>query len=371
MTRPLRILHLEDNPVDADIVKSTLMEEGIACDILGVDTRDDFVAAIDRSEFDLVLSDYQLPGFNGLSALAIAKERRPEIPFILISGNIGEELAIESLKSGATDYVLKNRISRLIPSVQRAIKESTERAERLKAIEERLKAVTDLNKSHEQLRQLAAHLQTVREEERANIARDMHDELGQGLTGLKMLLLRIKAKISDTRGNEAIAEQLNEAIGLVSSTSGTVKRLCTDLRPPLLDHVGIGAALEWQCEEFRKRSGVACEVAVESEIFAINIDIATALFRVFQEALTNVLKHSQATKVEASLTVEDGKIVLELHDNGVGITAEQMSKSNSFGLLGMRERLYHLDGTLSIHGEEQRGTTLTAIIPLTGIRIEE
>jgi signal transduction histidine kinase len=133
-----------------------------------------------------------------------------------------------------------------------------------------------------------------------------------------------------------------------------------------LDHLGVGAAIEWQAEEFQRRSGVTCEVAVASDVFTIDMDIATALFRIFQEALTNVLKHSQATRVEANLKEEAGKIVLQIHDNGVGIAEEQMSKRKSFGLLGMRERLYPLDGTISITGKKQGGTTLTVIIPTSG-----
>jgi signal transduction histidine kinase len=359
MNFPLRILHLEDDPVDAAFVKATLEEEDIVCDILRLETRDDFIAAIKRSEFDIIFSDYLLPGFDGLSALAIVKEKCPGIPFIFISGNMGEELAIETLKSGATDYVMKNRISRLIPSVNRALQEATERSERRKA-------VADLEKSHEQLRHLAAHLQSVREEERMNIAREIHDELGQSLTALKIDLSRLVAKLSKNPENEAIAEQLNAAIDLVSLTIGTVKQLCTELRPPLLDHLGIGAAIEWQAEEFQKRSGVECEVAVASDVFTVDINITTTLFRIFQEALTNVLKHSQATKVEASLKEENGKIVLEINDNGVGITEKQMQKRHSFGLLGMRERLYPLGGTVSINGSELKGTTLTVIIPIPG-----
>ena len=235
---------------------------------------------------------------------------------------------------------------------------------RKQAEDESRKAASDLNESHEQLRSLAAHLQTVKEEERTRIALEIHDELGQTLTALKMDLSRIAAKLAKTDEKEAITQQLNASIDRVSSTIGTVKQICTDLRPTLLDHLGIEAAIEWQAEDFQKRSGVECTVAVADDVLKVDMDIANALFRVFQEALTNVLKHSHATKVEATLKENNGKIILEIRDNGVGITREQMSKRHSFGLLGMRERLYPLGGTISIKGEAQRGTTLTVIIPL-------
>ena len=242
---------------------------------------------------------------------------------------------------------------------------------RKQAEDESRKAASDLNESHEQLRHLAAHLQAVKEEERTNIALEIHDELGQTLTALKMDLSRIAGKLVKTGENEAIGKQLNAAIDRVSSTIGTVQQICTNLRPTLLDHLGIEAAIEWQAEDFQKSSGVECTVAVADDIFSVDINIANALFRVFQEALTNVLKHSHATKVEATLKENDGKIALEIHDNGVGITEEQMSKRHSFGLLGMRERLYPLGGTISIKGEAQRGTTLTVIIPLPSTAIKK
>jgi signal transduction histidine kinase len=354
LTSPLRILHLEDDPLDAEYIKSTLEEEDIACDIVRVETRDDFIATIARQEFDILLADYMLPGFDGLSALAIAKEKCPETPFILISGNMGEELAIESLKSGATDYVLKNRITRLVPAVRRALREATERSERRQAVRE-------LRESHAKLRQLAAHLLSVREEERMNIARDIHDELGQVLAALKMDIAWLSDKYSD---HATIVAKSASMRATVANTILSMKRICMELRPALLDHFGLGATMEWQAEEFKKRSGIECKVVLEPHDIAVDKDQAIVLFRIFQESLTNVIKHAKATKVEASLRHEDKRIVLVVHDNGVGISQEQTSKPNSFGLLGMRERLYVLSGTISIKGKRQKGTTLTVTIPV-------
>jgi signal transduction histidine kinase len=238
-----------------------------------------------------------------------------------------------------------------------------------KARSGRGKAATHLEQSHEQLRHLAAHLQSVREDEKTRIACEIHDDLGQSLTALKMNLSRIATKLSNTQSNKAIVEQVTQAIGIVSLTIRTVKQICTDLRPPLLDHLGIGAAIEWQCKEFQRRSGVVCQIALQPDVFTVDMDIAIALFRVFQEALTNVLKHSHATRVEASLEEKDGKIVLEIHDNGVGITEKQMSKRHSFGLLEMRERLYPFGGMISIRGKKQGGTALTVVIPVSSTSV--
>ncbi|MBI2977194.1 MAG: response regulator, partial [Chloroflexi bacterium] len=126
MTLPLRILHLEDNRNDAELAQAALEADGLACAVTRVDTRADFLAAVERGGFDLILADYSLPGYDGLSALGHVREQRPEAPFILVSGMVGEEVAVDSLKHGATDYVLKQRLSRLVPAVRRALRETEE-----------------------------------------------------------------------------------------------------------------------------------------------------------------------------------------------------------------------------------------------------
>lgn len=356
MKSPLRILYLEDELLDAELVRSALDEEGIACNILRVETSDDFIEAIDKGGFDIIFADHSLPGFDGLSALAIAKERCPNMPFIFISGTMGEELAIETLKSGATDYVLKDRITRLAPSVRRALEEATEKLERRKAVKE-------LRISHEQLRNLAAHLESAREEERTWIAREIHDELGQTLTALKMDLSVMEKKVAANQGIETLEELIKADLMLVNDTIKTVKRLCTELRPSVLDHLGLGAAIEWQAQEFQKRSGIECEVNLIPYDIIVDGKHSIALFRIFQESLSNVLRHAQATKVTATLSDQGDSIMLDITDNGVGITEEHMSKANSFGLLGMRERVQICDGEFRISGSPNAGTTITVIIP--------
>jgi signal transduction histidine kinase len=356
MQSPLRILHLEDDPLDAELVKSTLDGDGIACKITQVKTRKHFVAAIERGGFDIIFADYSLPDFDGISALAIARIRRPSIPFIFISGAMGEELAIETLKSGATDYVLKNRLSRLIPSVHRALNEAEERSERRKAVKE-------LTKSHEQLRNLAEHLQTVREEERTWIAREIHDELGQALTAFKMDLSEMEEMLTANQSIETLRELVRTDLALVHATIQTVKRLCTQLRPAMLDHLGLGAALEWQAEEFQRRNAIECVVNLVPDDITVDEKFVTSLFRIFQESLTNVLRHAKATKVKATLRNQGNNIVFEIADNGVGITMENLSKTGSFGLLGMRERVQICNGEVRITGSQGAGTTITVIIP--------
>lgn len=154
MSQPLRILHLEDDPADAELVQATLASDGIDCTIQVVATREEFVAALDLGGIDLILADFALPTFDGMTGLAIVREKRPDLPFVFVSGRLGEEAAIESLKSGATDYVLKNRLSRLVPAVTRALSEAEERAERRKAEAELAQAAIEIRERAESYRNL-------------------------------------------------------------------------------------------------------------------------------------------------------------------------------------------------------------------------
>ncbi|MGH2522849.1 MAG: PAS domain-containing protein, partial [Anaerolineales bacterium] len=154
MGEVLRILHLEDSPIDAELIEATLAADGLDCELARVESRADFLAAIRQVGFELILADYSLPAFDGLSALALARELCPDVPFIFVSGALGEEMAIETLKSGATDYVLKTRLKRLAPAVRRALRETQERVERCRAEEQ-------LSQSERRFRELAEHIRQV------------------------------------------------------------------------------------------------------------------------------------------------------------------------------------------------------------------
>jgi signal transduction histidine kinase len=351
----LRVLHLEDNPFDAEFVQSTLEEEGIDCDVCRVETRADFIAAIEKGSLDIIFADYALPSFDGLSALAIAADKCPDIPFIFVTGNMGEELAIETLKRGATDYVLKNGLSRLVPSVLRSLRETTERVKRKKAEEE-------LQRSREELRNFSSHLQAAREEDRARIAREIHDELGRGLMALKMDLSWLRKKYKD---DAVLAEKSASMTKVVDETIQSVKTICAELRPGLLDTFGLSAAVEWEAKAFEKRTGIDCEVTVTPKDIVTDEQRSSAIFRIFQEALTNIAHHANATKVTARLEKVNGNIVLSIADNGRGIAEKDISKAQCFGLIGMKERVHSFGGEFKINGlPNNKGTTITINIPI-------
>ena len=187
---PLAILVVEDNARDAGLMADLLAADGLEARYERVDTLEGFKAALQRQAFSLILSDYSLPSFDGLTALAVARQACPDTPFILVSGALGEETVVESLRAGATDYVLKQRLDRLGPVVRRALKEAEQQRQRRQA-------EAALARSEQQLRALTARLEKLREEERTRISREIHDELGQMLTGIKMDLRWIEHRLDD------------------------------------------------------------------------------------------------------------------------------------------------------------------------------
>ena len=363
MKKEIHILMLEDNPTDSELAGHTLRRGGVKFTSTRVETEHDFIRELDKNPPDLILSDYALPGFDGYAALDIAKRKAPHIPFIFVTGTMGEEVAIETLKSGATDYVMKHRLARLVPSVHRALREAGERNERRLAQEQ-------LRESHEQLRALSVYLQHVREEERTRIAREVHDELGQALTSCKLDLSLLANKLP---GNLSPLKEKAKALSAhIDATIQTVRRIATELRPGILDHLGLIAALEWQANEFQTRTGIKCDVRTDLHEPVLTPDLATTFFRIFQETLTNIIRHAGATQVMVHLKEVAGRIILEVKDNGRGISPEEISNTRSMGLLGMKERAALLGGTFKIGpGPGCKGTLATVSIPLRRLNPEK
>jgi signal transduction histidine kinase len=358
-TRELRILLLEDNAPHAELVEHFLRESGLKFALTRVDTREAFDEQLDRRTPDMILSDYALPAFDGYAALAIAKKKAPNTPFIFVTGTMGEEVAIETLKSGATDYVLKTRLGRLGPAVQRALRESADRRERQRAEDK-------LRRSLDQLRALTTYLQYVREEERTRIAREVHDELGQQLTGLKLDMSWLASKLG--KNAKPVQQKVKTMVGHIDSTIQTVRRIATELRPGILDSLGLVAAMEWQANEFQQRSGIPCIVTTTVADTIWDQDITTVFFRIYQETLTNIIRHANATRVDVRLVEEAGNLVMTVSDNGRGISEEELASTRSLGLVGMRERAMLIGGEVTLNGAPGKGTTVTLRVPLNGPR---
>jgi len=239
-------------------------------------------------------------------------------------------------------------------------------------ISERRQIEEELGQSYQQLRNLSRHLQSVREEESKRIAREIHDELGQALTALKMDLSWLSSRLPENLPDQRMLIDKTKAMtALIDKTIGTVQKVSAELRPGLLDDLGLTPAIEWQCQEFQNRTGIECKVDFDSEVIDLSPDLSTAIFRIFQEALTNAARHSKATRIKVSLKDRPGLLELRVVDNGIGISEKAVNSAESLGIMGMRERLIPFGGSLIISGAANRGTTLTLRLPAQGLETDD
>ncbi|MGO9621083.1 MAG: PAS domain-containing protein [Desulfobaccales bacterium] len=232
-----------------------------------------------------------------------------------------------------------------------------------KRFEEQLKS------SHERMRELAAHIEGVREEERTRIAREIHDELGQALTGIKIDLawMNKKLQIHDRDiQTDLLLKRITAMNDTIDTTVQVVRKISAELRPGILDGFGLPAAIEWQAAEFQDRTGIQCQLSAIPEDLDLEERPSSAIFRIFQELLTNIVRHANASRVSISLRKRRGTLILEVQDNGRGISENEKFKANAFGLLGVRERVALLGGKSSVKGVQGQGTTVTIRIPLPG-----
>ncbi len=486
MPQVLRVLHVEDSQDDADLIRLALEESGYALVYRRVETALEMRQALGEADWDIVLSDYGLPAFNPAQALRILQESGLDIPFILVSGFMGEEVAVALMKAGAHDFVMKDKLARLAPAIQREVKEAGERQRRRQAedalrasekllsdiastlgegllvqggngrlmfmnreaerllgwtgeelsacnvhesvhylrpdgsrfpieecpivnfaihkgmryqsdddvfvrkggvafpvsyvttplmegnkvvatvtafqdISERKRAEQELLESRRQLQELSVFLQSVRENERTRIARELHDELGQALTALKIDLSWLNEKLSPQE--EKITAKLHAMTALVGKTVDAMRRIAEDLRPGMLDDLGLAAAIEHHVGKFIDSTTIACDFAMSHEDFEVEDGVATALFRILQEALTNVARHADATQVKVRLDDLGQEMRLIVEDNGRGLPQQPNKERQTYGLLGMRERVKILGGRLEISSQPGHGTRIEAHIP--------
>lgn len=485
MNRELQILLVEDSPDDAELLSRTLLAAGLALELRRVDSAADMSAALAERSWDIVISDYNLPGFSGSEALQLLRAHSAYIPFILTSGRIGEEEAVAMMKSGADDYVMKDRLARLVPAVERSLREARNRRDArlaqlaLHESEARFKAIVsnmpgmvfrlelgadikphftyvsdgcqavletpaealmrdagvffdcvlpldlpalktsmqaafaqrgnwnwegririaardeikwvdlrsrsrthdagmcwegivsnitqnkiadiEIRRSHEGLARLSAHVETAKEQERSRIAREIHDDLGGTLTAVKIMLLRLGQGLEPAAAD--MLHRLHSTEALIDSAMEITRRIATELRPGILD-LGIVAAIEWQAAEFEKRMDMSCQLTCADHEIQLDARISIAVFRIFQETLTNIAKHAGATRVEVELETDADSVMLQVHDNGRGIAERDLAKPQAFGILGMQERARSLGGDLGVR-RTRSGTSVTLRLPCT------
>ena len=358
---PVRMLHVEDSEPDHALVVAQLRRSGLAVVVQRVETRADFTALLGE-RWDIIVSDYHLPGFTGVQALRLLQQHVANggraVPFILVSGQIGEDTAVEAMRSGAADYLLKNNLSRLAPAIEHAI----EAADVLRA---RVAADAELQASRARLSALAQHLQTSVEAERHAIAREIHDEVGGSLTALKFDLDWIRRHAQDPQ----LQLRASSALDTVSSALQVSQRIMQNLRPAILEQ-GLVAALQWLCGSFEKRTGVTCSFSTGRELPALPSGVPLVVYRTAQEALTNISKHAAATRVQVDLSLSEGVLSLEVSDNGRGMSDTDLAKARSFGIRGLHERASHVGGWVDL-SSSAGGTSLIVSVPLAAAASSE
>lgn len=481
----LKLLIIEDSEDDALLLVGCFKRAGYDLEFQRVENANATRLAMSSGEWDAILSDHSMPGFNALAALELMQELGLDLPFIIVSGVIDEETAIAAMRAGAHDYLSKDRLDRLVPAVEREIREAKNRNERraaLAAVQEnearfrslvsnipgmvfQLLRVTDgemrflyvsegattllgfasnaltssptfffdaihsddrasfdtalalsadrltqvnwdgrirdavgtekwinlrsaprrlasgevqwegiasnitqsklaeneLRESRAQLAELSSHLENAKEEERERIARDIHDELGGTLVAIKIETALLSSKLPTDPLQ--LRKRVRGIEGLVDEAINTAGRVARELRPGILKDFGLAAAIECQADDFSQRVGLNCDTTNIDHEVDPDDKTSLALFRIFQEALTNVAKHAHATRVGIRLCTDGPSLVLEIADNGRGITAEDMNKPKSFGLRGIHERMRELGGSLEMTRNSPLGTRVILRAP--------
>ena len=349
----LSILHLEDSLADHELTARTLQRSGLPCHLQQVDTLPEFQRLTDLQTFDIILADYRLPGFTALDAWAHVAQKPQHPPFVLLSGAIGEAAAVDAMHLGFADYLLKDDLPRLPHVIARAL-------EVQEARRAREQAVAELAASERRLAELTEHLQTSIEQERAAIAREIHDDIGGALTAVRFDVAWIGRHSADP----ALQEHAASAAEMLQHAIGASQRIMMNLRPPVLEQ-GLVAAVQWLAAGFERRTGVPARVVSSSEAIHTAPDVQLVAYRTAQEALTNIAKHAQPTKVQIDLSDCEGVLTLEVADDGRGIAPEMRDKPKAFGLRGLHERARTVGGWLDISSRPGHGTSVILSIPLT------
>ncbi len=349
--RSINILHLEDSVLDHEMVMRTLHQSGLSFHLTRTEQLVDFLATVDALQFDVILADYQLPGFTAIDAWNGLLSHPP--PFILFSGAIGEAAAVEAIQLGMSDYLLKDDVAKLPHVIDRAL--ALQAAHQAKAL-----ATSELAASEQRLAQFAEHLQTTIEEERAAIAREIHDDIGGSLAAIKFDLAWLGRRQNDP---QALAH-IEAASTMLQHALGASQRIMMSLRPAILDQ-GLEAAVDWLAREFEQRTGTPTRLHSNHHRTDVSKSIQLTAYRTAQEALTNITKYAACTQVRIDLSDSENLLTLEISDNGKGISPADRANLKAFGLKGLQERARTVGGWLDISSRPKKGTSITLSIPLS------
>jgi len=339
-----------------------------------------------KHDFAVILLDVSMPGMDGFeTAEAIhSHPRSASVPIIFVTAHYSDEMhRLKAYQRGAVDYLFTPIIPQILQTkvavfvelakknlqlqhqkqeleqLNQALQE--QRRQDLEHINERRQAEEALRQSREELRQLASYQERIKEDERKRIAREIHDELGQNLLALRIDVAMLHARTG--AAHPKLNKKVNAVLDHIDSTMKAMRAIINNLRPTVLD-LGLSAAIEWQVKEFQRRTGIVCELTMADKDMVVDDNRATALFRILQESLNNVFRHARATRARIEVQKRDGHLFMSVADNGVGIFPGCRRKANSFGLVGIKERVSTLGGDFQIESGEEKGTSLTVSIPV-------
>jgi signal transduction histidine kinase len=357
---PASVLVVDDNPIKCRAICAII--ESMGLQVTSAASGQDALRLLLKQDFALILLDVRMPTMDGFETAELirSRPRSAHTPLIFLTAEAASDSErLLGYTAGAVDYIASPVAAEVLCAKVRVFADLYYLQRRL------IRQTRELQQSKKLLQQLAIHQENIKEEERKRIAREIHDELGQNLLALRIdaTLLHERSRSRHPRLNGKASHALQQIDAIMRS----VRNIINDLRPPVLD-LGLQAAIEWQVSEFRRRSGIECRIEVADPAFDQGVDerCATALFRILQESLTNVLRHARATRVRVKLGRETAHLTLQISDNGIGLRPESVHGNRTFGLPGIKERLRMLNGTLELHGAQGAGTTLYIAIPVAG-----
>lgn len=339
--------------LDHQMACRALEKGGLPFTAFRVDTLDDFAAEVGGGTYDIVIADYRLPGFTALEAWAEMGVQQDNLPFVLLSGTIGESAAVAAIHLGISDYLHKDELNKLERVLLRSL-------DMHQAKQAKKQAHRDLETSERRLAEFAGHLQAAIESERATIAREVHDDIGGSLAAVNLDLAWVARRIEDTD----IQQHLQSANEMLQHAIGASQRIMMNLQPEILDQ-GLLAAIQWLAKGFEKRTGVAIALRANRERYSLPKALQLTAFRTAQEALTNISKYAQCSAVRIDISDAEDVLTVEISDNGLGIGHGALEKPQSTGLRGLRERAKTVGGWLDISTSPTAGATIILTVPLS------
>jgi signal transduction histidine kinase len=377
--RPLRVLMVEDSPPDAVLLTRALERGGFEAICARVDSREAMESALVSEQWDLVLADHAMPNFSAPEALRLVKNQGLDLPFIIVSGQIEEQTAVEAMRAGAHDYVMKNQLARLVPAVERELREAevrrarSEYEEQLRRAQEELETrvqnrTADLNAAYLKLRNLIEErkrleneLLEIAENERRRIGFDLHDDLGQKLTGVSLMVKALVHRLS--AGHHPCAADAARVHELVNEIVSHTHNLAHHFGSLDMKGDDLSCVLSVLAENVKKMFGIPCRLEMEGEISELSSYTMTQLYKIAQEAVSNAIKHGKARHVSISVSQNGGQLTLTIKNDGVAFSPPADAKDR-MGLRIMNYRANTIGAALDIAPQRRGGTLVTCALPV-------